>query len=89
MVSLSGGLCDLVPEVLDVAIPELSDLGLVGVASGAVNKAQALDFVEGFCVDIAGELRRRCGTKFIGTGEGEGCDFGPLDKVCGGEVGWG
>src|SRR5882757_6463938 len=42
----SCGLCDLIPEVLNVAVPELTDLGLIRSTSRARDKSKTFDFVE-------------------------------------------
>ena len=67
VVSQSGGLRDLVPEILNVAVPEFSDLSLVGGAGCAVDEAEALEFIEGLCVGVAGELRGWAGAEFVGV----------------------
>ena len=41
-----GSLCDLVPEVLDVAVPEPSYLGLFRGAGSAVYEAETFHFIE-------------------------------------------
>src|SRR5438034_11267774 len=61
-----GRLPDLVPEVLDVAVPELADLGLFGSAGCAVNEPEAFDFIEDLSVKAACERRRRIGTELGG-----------------------
>src|SRR5206468_219525 len=40
-----GSLCDLVPEVLDVAVPELADLRLFRSACYAVNQPETFNFI--------------------------------------------
>src|SRR5580704_8380196 len=63
------GLRDFVPEVLNVAVPEVSNLGLLLGTSFTANEAQTLDFIEGPCVLLAGQLRWRPRAKFISACE--------------------
>src|ERR1700722_8118740 len=87
MMSQCCGLRDLVPEVLNVAVPEISNQGLLLGASFAGDKTQTFDFIEGPCVLVTGQLRRRPGTKFISTRQGKRCDLGPLCEVRWCEIG--
>src|SRR5437764_13931421 len=82
-----SGLGDLIPEVLDVTVPELPNLGLIRGASCAGDKSKALYFVEGLGVLVPCEQRRRAGTKFAGPRQGKWSDLSPLDKIRRGEVG--
>src|ERR1700687_5149244 len=75
------GLRDFVPEVLNVAAPEVSNQGLLLGTSFAGNETQTLDFIEGPCVLLAGQLRWRPRTKFISACEGERSDLRPLYEV--------
>src|SRR4029077_18927823 len=61
-----GSLCDLVPEVLDVAVPELADLSLFRGSRCAVNEPEIFNFIEGLSIKIARECRRRTGTELVG-----------------------
>src|SRR3984885_11629070 len=75
------GLRDFVPEVLNVAVPEVSNLGLLLGTRFTANEAQTLDFIEGPCVLLAGQLRWRPRAKFISACQGEGSDLRPLYEV--------
>src|SRR5579864_4516104 len=79
--SQRGGLRDFVPEVLNVAVPELSDQGLLLGTSFTGNESQTLDFIEGLCVFLAGQLRWRLWAKFISACQGERSDLRPLYEV--------
>src|ERR1700726_5157275 len=87
MMSQRRGLRDFVPEVLNVAVPEISNQGLLRTASVAGNETQTLDFVENPCVLLARQLRRWSGTKFISARQGERSDLRPLCEVRRCEVG--
>src|SRR5258708_5417010 len=76
-----GSLCDLVPEVLDVAVPELADLGLFRSAGCAVNEPETFDLIEDLSIDVACKCRRRTRTELIGPLQREGRDLGPLGKI--------
>src|SRR5437762_9807470 len=76
-----GRLPDLVPEVLDVAVPELADLGLFGSAGCAVNEPEAFDFIEDLSVKAACERRRRIGTELVGPLQRKRRDLRPLGKI--------
>jgi hypothetical protein len=75
------GLRDLVPEVLNVAVPEGSNQSLFLCASFAGNETQTLDFIESLCVLLARQLRWWSGTKFIGACQGKRSDLRPLREV--------
>src|SRR6202140_2197173 len=79
--SQRGGLRDFVPEVLNVAVPEVSNQGLLLGTSFTGNETQTLDFIEGPCVLLAGQLRWRPWAKFISTCQGERSDLRPLYEV--------
>src|SRR5260370_883337 len=81
-------LCDLIPEVLNVAIPELPYLGLVRGTSCAGDESKTFERVEGQGVLLAGQWRRRTGTKCIGVRKSKRCDAWPLDEIRRREVGW-
>src|SRR5260370_37014169 len=81
-------LCDRIPEVLSVAILELPCLGLVRGTSCAGDESKTFDLVEGQGVLLAGQWRRRTGTKFIGVRKSKRCDAWPLDEIRRREVGW-
>src|SRR5258708_36026704 len=81
-------LCDLIPEVLNVAIPELPYLGLVRGTSCAGDESKTFDLVEGQGVLLAGQWRRRTGTNIIGVRKSKRCDAWPLDEIRRREVGW-
>src|SRR5205807_9585760 len=74
-------LCDLVPGVLDVAVPELADLGLFRSAGCAVNKPETFDLIEDLSIKGACECRRRPGTELIGPLQRKGRDLGRLGKI--------
>src|SRR6266436_4383977 len=76
-----GRLPDLVPEVLDVAVPELADLGLFGSAGCAVNEPEAFDFIEDLSVKAACECGRRIGTELVGPLQRKRHDLRPLGKI--------
>src|SRR5579864_4022641 len=82
-----GGLRDFVPEVLNVAVPEVSNQGLLLGTSLTADETQTLDFIEGLCVLLAGQLRWRPWAKFISTCQGERSDLRPLYKVSWCEIG--
>src|SRR6266566_564770 len=88
MVRQSCGLCDLIPEVLNIAVPELTNLGLIRGTSCAADESKTFDFVEGQGVLLAGQWRRRTGAKFIGVRKSKRCDAWPLDEIRRREVGW-
>src|ERR1700731_610531 len=81
------GLRDFVPEILNVAIPEGANQGLVPGASFAGNETQTLDFVENPRVLLARQRRRWSGTKFISARQGERTDLRPLCEVRWSEIG--
>src|SRR5690349_1166125 len=72
---------DLVPEVLDVAVPELADLGLFRSASCTVNEPETFDFVEDPSINGACECWRRPGTELVGPLQRKRRDLGPLCKI--------
>src|SRR5207245_7153536 len=76
-----GSLCDLVPEVLDVAVPELADLGLFRSAGCAVNEPETFNFIEDLSINVACEYRRRTGTELIGLLQSKRHDPRPLGKI--------
>src|SRR5438132_12032145 len=76
-----GRLPDLVPEVLDVAVPELADLALFGSAGCAVNEPEAFDFIEDLSVKAACERRRRIGTELVGPLQRKRRHLRPLGKI--------
>src|ERR1700758_4599269 len=76
-----GSLRDFVPEVLNVAVPEVSNQGLLLGTSRTANETQTLDFIEGPCVLLAGQLRWRTWAKFISACQGERSDLRPLYEV--------
>src|ERR1700741_1965216 len=82
------GLRDLVPEVLNIAVPERSNQGLLRGTSCAVDESQTLHFVKNAGVLVACQLGRRPGTKFVGTREGKRSDLGPLREIRCSEIGW-
>src|SRR6201987_4834796 len=81
-----GGLRDFVPEVLNVAVPEVSNQGLLLCTSLTANETQTLDFIEGPCVLLAGQLRWWTWAKFISPCQGERSDLRPLYEVSGCEI---
>src|SRR6201987_6429314 len=81
-----GGLRDFVPEVLNVAIPEVSNQGLLLGTCLTANETQTLDFIEGPCVLLAGQLRWGPRAKFISPCQGERSDLRPLYEVSGCEI---
>src|SRR5258708_6303359 len=89
VMSQRRSLRDFVPEVLDVAIPESSNLCLRRGASRTGDEAQTLDFIENLGVLVARQLRWRSGTKFISTRNGKRSDLRPLREVCWCEIGRG
>ena len=76
-----GSLRDLVPEVLDVAVPELADLGLFRSAGCAVNEPETFDLIEDLSIKGAYECRRRTGTELVGPLQRKRRDLGPLGKI--------
>src|SRR6266566_8389529 len=76
-----GSLRDLVPEVLDVAVPELADLSLFRSAGCAVNEPETFNFIEGLSIKGACECRRRTRTKVVGLLQSKRRDLGPLRKI--------
>src|SRR5437016_7782023 len=76
-----GRLPDLVPEVLDVAVPELADLGLFGSAGCAVNEPEAFDLIEDLSIKGACKYRRRTRTELVGLLQSKRRDLGPLGKI--------
>src|SRR6266403_4299396 len=76
-----GSLRDLVPEVLDVAVPEPPDLGLFRSAGCAVNEPETFDFIEDLNIKGACECRRRTRTELVGPLQRKGRDLGPLGKI--------
>src|ERR1700676_1745310 len=87
VMSQRRGLRNFVPEVLNVAIPESSNLGLLRGASCAGDETQTLDFIENLCVLVARQLRRRSGAKFIRARNGKRSDLRPLCEVRWYEIG--
>src|SRR5260370_36181516 len=78
---------DFVPEVLNIAIPESSNLCPLRGASRAGDETQTLDFIENLCVLVAHQLRWRSGTKFIRARDGKRSDLRPLCEVRWREIG--
>src|SRR4029077_21038561 len=78
---------DFVPEVLNVAIPESSNQGLLRGAGCAGDEAQTHDFIENLGVLVARQLGWRSGTKFISTRDGKRSDLRPLREVRWCEIG--
>src|SRR5947208_879804 len=76
-----GRLPDLVPEVLDVAVPELADLSLFRRSRCAVNEPETFDFVEHLSIKIACECRRRIGTELVGPLQRKRRHLRPLGKI--------
>ena len=76
-----GSLCDLVPEVLDVAVPELAYLGLFRSARCAVNEAETFNFIEDLSIKGACKRRRRAGTELVGLLQIKRRNLGPLGKI--------
>jgi hypothetical protein len=72
---------DLVPEVLDVAVPELADLGLFRSAGCTVNEPKTFNFVEDPSINVACECGRRPGTEFVRLLQRKRCDLGPLGEI--------
>src|SRR5207302_6010007 len=81
MMMQRGRLPDLVPEVLDVAVPELADLGLFRSAGCAVNEPETFNFIEDLSIKAACECRRRAGTELVGLLQSKRRNLGPLGKV--------
>src|ERR1700747_1711471 len=80
------GLRDLVPKVLNIAVPEFANLCLIRSASGAIDESKALHLVEHIGVLLAGERRRRGGAKLIGLLQNERSHLWPLAKIRRGEI---
>src|SRR5438034_8627878 len=80
-------LCDFVPEVLDVAVPEPADLGLFRSAGCAVNEPETFDFIEDLSIKVACKCRRRTGTELVGLLQCKRRDLGPLGKIRRREIG--
>src|SRR2546423_1548539 len=78
---------DLVPEVLNVPVPEGSNQCLFLGAGCARNETQTLDFIENPCVLLARQPRWRCGTKFISARQSERSYLRPLGEVRCWEIG--
>src|SRR5947208_15333623 len=72
---------DLVPEVLNVAVPELADLGLFCSAGCTRNEPETFDFVEDPSINGACECGRRPGTEFVRLLQRKWSDLGPLGKI--------
>jgi hypothetical protein len=85
--SESCGLRDFVPEVLNVAIPEVSNHGLVGRTSFAVDLSQTFHFVKDPRILVARQCWRRLRIKFIGARQSKGTDSRPLREICRCEIG--
>src|SRR6266571_1539253 len=83
-----GRLPDLVPEVLDVAVPELADLGLLRSAGCAVNEPETFDFIKDLSIESACECRRRTRTELVSPLQRKWSDLGPLGKIRWREVRW-
>ena len=86
--SQSCGLRDLVPEVLNIAIPEHSNQGLLRGTSCAVDESQTFNFIKNTGVLVACQLGRRAGTKFVGARQGKRRDLRPLREIRCCEIGW-
>src|SRR6266403_4534893 len=72
---------DLVPEVLDIAVPELADLGLFRSAGCTGNEPETFDFVEDPSINGACECGRRPGAEFVRLLQRKQCDLGPLGEI--------
>src|SRR2546430_14193788 len=79
---------DLVPEVLNVAVPELADLGLLRSTGCAVNEPETFDFIEDLSIESACECRRRTRTELVSPLQRKWSDLGPLGKIRWREVRW-
>src|SRR5439155_27120568 len=88
VMSQSCGLCDLVPEVLNITIPEHSNQGLLRGTSCAVDESQTFNFIKNTGVLVACQLGRRAGTKFVGARQGKRRDLRPLREIRCREIGW-
>ncbi len=86
--SQSCGLRDLVPEVLNIAILERSNQGLLRGTSCAVDESQTFNFIKNTGVLVACQLGRRAGTKFVGARQGKRRDLRPLREIRCREIGW-
>ena len=77
---------DLVPEVLDVTVPEHSYLSLVRGPRRAGNESYVFDLIECVGISVARELWRRAGTKLIRSLQGKRSDLRPLGEIRGREI---
>jgi hypothetical protein len=85
-VTQNGSLRDLVPEILHVAVPEFSNLCLLGSMACAVDEPKTPYPIEASRVILARQRGRRCGQKLAGAQKGEQSNVRPLGKVRSGEV---
>src|SRR4029077_18637845 len=76
-----GSLRDLVPEILDVAVPKLADLGLFRSAGCAVNEPETFDLIEDLSITGACECRRSTRTELVGPLQRKRRNLGPLGKI--------
>src|SRR6266481_9854571 len=76
-----GSLCDLVPEVLDVAVPELADLSLFRRSRCAVNEPETFHLIEDLSIKVARECRRRTRAELVGPLQCKRRDLRPLGKI--------
>src|SRR6266568_4053293 len=81
MMRKHGRLCDFIPKILDVAIPELPYLSLFCCSGDAANESKVFDFIEYFGISGAGQCRRRTGTKLVSPRQCKRSDLGPLSKI--------
>jgi hypothetical protein len=69
---------DFVPEVLNLATPEATNLHLVRACDGAVYDAERLYFIEGICIGCARQRGWWAGSKLVRVLEGECGHLRPL-----------
>src|ERR1700731_630097 len=81
MATESGSLRDPVSEVLDVTVPEHSDLSLFRSPECAAEEPEPFDFIEYLSISHARELRRRSGVELVGPVQSKRSDARPLGKI--------
>src|ERR1700748_1608829 len=77
---LASRLSDLVPVILNGAVPETTGQGLVGTCR-ATRYPQRLHFVDGVAVRVANQGRRRARTNNAGLRQRKRRDVGPVREL--------
>src|ERR1700722_7540060 len=75
------GLSYLVPIILNCSVPKVASQHLIRSSSGTVRNTERLHFIEIFGVGLAGQRRRRAGTKLIRAVQRERGNVRPVSEL--------